>query len=70
MVVLIGTNDLGEHTSYEEVIKLRDRVARELSSWEPEPRICYCTKTRYSQGPSDRVVSARSSTRCPLKNSV
>lgn len=31
--------DLGEHTSYEEVIKIRDRVAQELSSWEPDPRI-------------------------------
>jgi hypothetical protein len=31
--------DLGEHTSYAEVVKIRDRVAQELSSWQPEPRI-------------------------------
>jgi hypothetical protein len=31
--------DLGEHTSYAEVVKIRDRVAGELSSWQPEPRV-------------------------------
>jgi hypothetical protein len=31
--------DLGEHTSFGEVIKIRDRVSQELSSWQPEPRI-------------------------------
>jgi hypothetical protein len=31
--------DLGEHTSYAEVVKLRDRVAQELSSWQPDPRV-------------------------------
>jgi hypothetical protein len=31
--------DLGEHTSYGEVVKIRDRVARELSSWQPDPRV-------------------------------
>ena len=31
--------DLGEHSSYAEVVKIRDRVARELSSWQPDPRI-------------------------------
>ena len=31
--------DLGEHTSFEEVEKIRDRVAQELSSWQPDPRV-------------------------------
>src|SRR4030042_1172059 len=31
--------DLGEHTSYAEMVKLRDRVAQELSSWQPDPRV-------------------------------
>jgi hypothetical protein len=31
--------DLGEHSSYAEVVKIRDRVAQELSSWQPDPRI-------------------------------
>jgi hypothetical protein len=31
--------DLGEHTSYAEVVKTRDRVAEELSSWQPDPRV-------------------------------
>jgi hypothetical protein len=31
--------DLGEHTSYAEVVKLRDRVAQELTSWQPDPRV-------------------------------
>jgi hypothetical protein len=31
--------DLGEHTSYTEVVKIRDRVAEELSAWQPDPRI-------------------------------
>jgi len=31
--------DLGEHTSYVEVVKIRDRVAQELSSWQPDPRV-------------------------------
>ncbi len=31
--------DLGEHSSYGEVDKIRDRVAQELSSWQPDPRV-------------------------------
>jgi hypothetical protein len=31
--------DLGEHTSCAEMVKLRDRVAQELSSWQPDPRV-------------------------------
>jgi len=31
--------DLGEHTSYGEVVKLRDRVAQELTSWQPDPQV-------------------------------
>ena len=31
--------DLGEHTSPAEVVKIRDRVTRELASWQPEPRV-------------------------------
>ena len=31
--------DLGEHTSYAEVVKLRDRVAQDLTSWQPDPRV-------------------------------
>ena len=31
--------DLGEHSSYGEVEKIRDRVAQELSSWQPDPRV-------------------------------
>jgi hypothetical protein len=31
--------DLGEHTSYEEVLKIRDRVTQELTSWQPGPRV-------------------------------
>ena len=31
--------DLGEHTSYAEVVKIRDRVAQELASWQPNPRV-------------------------------
>jgi hypothetical protein len=31
--------DLGEHESLEEVRRLRDRVAREMSPWQPEPRV-------------------------------
>jgi hypothetical protein len=31
--------DLGEHTSFEEVEKIRDRVTQELSSWQPDPRV-------------------------------
>ena len=31
--------DLGEHTSFEEVEKTRNRVVQELSSWQPDPRV-------------------------------
>ncbi len=31
--------DLGEHTSYAEVVRIRDRVTQELASWQPEPRL-------------------------------
>jgi hypothetical protein len=31
--------DLGEHSSYGEVDKIRDRVAQELSAWQPDPRV-------------------------------
>jgi hypothetical protein len=31
--------DLGEHTSQQEVVRIRDQVAQELSSWQPEPRV-------------------------------
>jgi hypothetical protein len=31
--------DLGEHPSYAEVVKIRDRVAQELTSWQPHPRV-------------------------------
>ncbi|MFA5109803.1 MAG: dynamin family protein, partial [Desulfobaccales bacterium] len=31
--------DLGEHASYEDVVKIRDRVAQELVSWQPDPRV-------------------------------
>ena len=31
--------DLGEHASYAEVVKIRDRVAQELSAWQPDPRV-------------------------------
>ena len=31
--------DLGEHTSYGEVVQIRDRVIQELSSWQPDPRV-------------------------------
>jgi hypothetical protein len=31
--------DLGEHTSYEEVVRIRDRVTQELTSWQPDPRV-------------------------------
>ncbi|MEJ2672695.1 MAG: dynamin family protein [Deltaproteobacteria bacterium] len=31
--------DLGEHASSGEVVKIRDRVSQELSSWQPEPRV-------------------------------
>ncbi len=31
--------DLGEHSSYGEVEKIRDRVAQELSAWQPAPRV-------------------------------
>ncbi|MFA4903690.1 MAG: dynamin family protein [Desulfobaccales bacterium] len=31
--------DLGEHTSSGEVVKIRDRVVQELSSWQPDPRV-------------------------------
>jgi hypothetical protein len=31
--------DLGEHTSQEEVVRIRDQVAGELSTWQPEPRL-------------------------------
>ncbi len=31
--------DLGEHASYEDVVKIRDRVAQELSSWQPDPPV-------------------------------
>ncbi len=31
--------DLGEHTSFEEVEKIRDRVVQELSAWQPDPRV-------------------------------
>jgi hypothetical protein len=31
--------DLGEHTSAGEVVKIRDRVVQELSSWQPDPRV-------------------------------
>ncbi|HZE22218.1 MAG TPA: dynamin family protein, partial [Desulfobaccales bacterium] len=31
--------DLGEHPSYAEVVKIRDRVAQELTSWLPHPRV-------------------------------
>jgi hypothetical protein len=31
--------DLGEHTSFEEVEKIRDRVVQELSSWQSDPRV-------------------------------
>jgi hypothetical protein len=30
---------LGEHTSYAEVVKIRDRVAQELGSWQTDPRV-------------------------------
>ena len=31
--------DLGEHTSQQEVMRIRDQVAGELSSWQPDPRV-------------------------------
>ncbi|RJR42203.1 MAG: hypothetical protein C4567_07685 [Deltaproteobacteria bacterium] len=31
--------DLGEHASLEEARQIRDRVARELAPWQPEPRV-------------------------------
>ncbi|MHB9073563.1 MAG: dynamin family protein [Desulfobaccales bacterium] len=31
--------DLGEHASSGEVVKIRDRVSQELSSWQPDPRV-------------------------------
>jgi hypothetical protein len=31
--------DLGEHTSYQEVVKIRDQVVQELSAWQPDPRV-------------------------------
>ncbi len=31
--------DLGEHTSYAEVVKIRDRVTQELGSWQADPRV-------------------------------
>jgi hypothetical protein len=31
--------DLGEHSSYGEVEKIRDRVAQELSAWQPDLRV-------------------------------
>ena len=31
--------DLGEHTSYAEVVKLRDRMTQELTAWQPDPRV-------------------------------
>jgi hypothetical protein len=31
--------DLGEHTSAGEVVKMRDRVVGELSSWQPDPQV-------------------------------
>jgi len=38
-ILVLLNLDLGEHTSYAEVLKIRDRVAQELSSWQPDPRI-------------------------------
>jgi len=38
-VLAVLNLDLGEHTSYPEVVKLRDRVTQELSSWQPDPRV-------------------------------
>jgi hypothetical protein len=38
-ILVLLNLDLGEHTSYAEVVKIRDRVARELASWQPEPRV-------------------------------
>lgn len=31
--------DLGEHASLDEIRRLRDRVAGELTSWQPQPRV-------------------------------
>src|SRR3989339_745667 len=38
-ILVLLNLDLGEHTSYAEVVKIRDRVAQELTSWQPEPRV-------------------------------
>ena len=38
-ILVLLNLDLGEHTSYAEVVKIRDRVARELGSWQPDPRV-------------------------------
>ncbi|MBM4300151.1 MAG: hypothetical protein FJ121_01260 [Deltaproteobacteria bacterium] len=38
-ILVLLNLDLGEHTSYAEVVQIRDRVAQELSSWQPEPRV-------------------------------
>ena len=38
-ILVLLNLDLGEHTSYAEVVKIRDRVAQELGSWQPDPRV-------------------------------
>ena len=38
-ILVLLNLDLGEHTSYAEVVKIRDRVAQELTSWQPDPRV-------------------------------
>lgn len=38
-ILVLLNLDLGEHTSYAEVVKIRDRVAQELGSWQPAPRV-------------------------------
>jgi hypothetical protein len=38
-ILVLLNLDLGEHTSYAEVVKIRDRVAQELGSWQAEPRV-------------------------------
>ncbi|MBU4356428.1 MAG: dynamin family protein, partial [Proteobacteria bacterium] len=38
-ILVLLNLDLGEHTSYAEVVKIRDRVAQELGSWQADPRV-------------------------------
>jgi hypothetical protein len=38
-ILVLLNLDLGEHASYAEVVKIRDRVAQELGSWQPDPRV-------------------------------